>query len=186
MKIYFTSSITGLKKFRENCEFISEILHNQGHILCEDFLKISKEEDLKQCKEPDSLHKYITKKIKSSDVFIGDMSYRSGPVSYQLTYALENEKPTLYLYDEDKGQKPHAVFLGNPSKYLTVKGYNITNVEEVINDFLKSSSKLMLKRFNFLIDGELDEYLGIQAVKNRISKGEFIRNLIEQHREKTE
>ncbi len=187
MKIYFTSSITGLKDYRKNCEKISVYLKKQDHKVEDCFLNISKEEDLKKTKtESEKVFEYMINRIKGSDLFIGEMSYRSGPVSYQLTYALENEKPTLYLYDEKTGQKPHAVFVGNPSKYLFVRKYNLDNFQKIIDEFLTESGKLMNRRFNFILPADLDDYIAIEAAKQHISKGEFVRSLVMDHRRDNE
>lgn len=183
MKIYFTSSITGLKQYREHCEKISEYLKSQDHIVEDCFLNISKEEDReKTATESGKVYNYMIERIERSDLFIGEMSFRSGPVSYQLTYALESKKPTLYLYDEETGQQPHAVFLGNPSKYLFVRSYNLDNYQKVIDEFLTESGKLMDRRFNFILPADLDDYIAIEAAKQHISKGEFVRNLVMEHR----
>jgi predicted HicB family RNase H-like nuclease len=180
MKVYFTSSITGLNKFRKNCEKVSQILRKNRHKVCEDFLKITKEQDRKETeKKSDFIYEYIIKKINEADIFIGEMSYRSTPVSYQLTYALEHKKPCLYLYEKDNGNPVHAVFKGNPSKYLTIIEYEAVDLEDIIDGFIKKSKKLMMRRFNFLIPAELDDKLRIKAAIEGVSKGEYLRKIIE-------
>jgi hypothetical protein len=181
MKIYFTSSITGLSKYRKHCELISKILKDAGHKVDDVFLHISKEEDRKET-QTDSKHvyDYVIDHIRAADIFIAEMSYRSAPVSYQLTYALDHNKPSLYLVEKGKGSMPHAIFQGNPSKYLAIKEYTLDSVEHILRDYLKYSKGLLMRRFNFLLPAELDEYLGIKAAMERTSKGEYLRGLIEQ------
>ena len=172
MKVFFTSSITGLTKFRKNCELISKILRKHGHKVQDHFLKISKEQDeAKTEKESKYVFKYITDRIKEADVFIAEMSFRSAPVSYQLTYALDHNKPSLYLVEERKGNPAHAVFKGNPTKYLMIRNYTTKDLEETILHFLEHSKKLLMRRFNFLLPAELEEYLRISSAMDRVSKG---------------
>lgn len=181
MKVFFTSSITGLKKFRKNCEIVSDILRGWGHQVQDHFLRISKNRDRKET-ENDSKHifDYITKRIKEADVFIAEMSFRSAPVSYQLTYALEQNKPSLYLYDCKRGNPVHAVYKGNPSKYLIIQSYDKGNIEEILKEFLKRSEKLLMRRFNFILPAQMDDYLRIRAAVENTSKGELLRDLIEE------
>ena len=180
MKVFFTSSITGLRKFRKNCEIVSDILRKLGHQVQDHFLRISKQKDRKKT-QTDSKHvfDYITKRIKESDVFIAEMSYRSAPVSYQLTYSLEQNKPSLYLYDSIKGNPVHAVYKGNPSKYLIIQSYDKGNIEEILKEFLKKSEKLLMRRFNFILPAKMDDYLRIRAAVENTSKGELLRGMID-------
>ncbi len=180
MKVFFTSSITGLKKFRKNCEIVSDILRKLGNQVQDHFLRISKKNDRKET-ETDSKHvfDYITRRIKEADAFIAEMSFRSAPVSYQLTYALEQNKPSLYLYDKEKGNPVHAVYKGNPSKYLTIQSYDKGNIEKVLKEFLKKSEKLLMRRFNFILPAQMDDYLRIRAAVENTSKGELLRGIIE-------
>jgi len=183
MKIYFTSSITGLNKYRKNCRLISNILKNQGHQVHDIFLRIPKTKDRDYTlKRSDHVYSYVIDHIRNADVFVAEMSYRSSPVSYQLTYALEHKKPSLYLVEKGKGSMPHAIFQGNPSKYLAIKEYSEDTIEQILKDYMKHSKRLLMRRFNFLLPAELDEYLRIKAAMERTSKGEYLRELIEQQK----
>ena len=107
------------------------------------------------------------------------MSYRSAPVSYQLTYALEQNKPSLYLYDKNKGNPVHAVYKGNPNKYLIIQSYDKQSIKDILEDFIKRSEKLLIRRFNFILPAEMDDYLRIRAAVESTSKGKLLRDLIE-------
>lgn len=185
MKIFYTSSITGMKKFKKNCESVYKILKDHGYRVHAGFLNTSKKEDRKKTQnESKKVYDYIVEKIKTHDVFIGEMSFRSAPVSYQLTYALEHKKPSLYLYEKGRGNSPHAVFTGNSSRYLVIKEYTFDTLEDIVLEFLKDAKKLLMKRFNFVIPAELDEYLSVTSAFEGISKGEMVRKMIEEYKEK--
>jgi len=184
MKIYFTSSITGLTQYRDICSQISNYLKEKDHKVYDDFLSIDKREDIAYTKSKSHfVYDYIVKHIKNSDIFIAEMSYRSAPVSYQLTYAIENNIPSLYLVDKKTGSLPHGVFRGNPSRYLIIKEYTKNNIEKILDEFLEKSKKLLMRRFNFILPAELDEYLGVASAIERISKGEYLRKIIEEKRD---
>lgn len=185
MKVFFTSSITGLKKYKNNYELIAKIIQDHGYNLYSGFMKVTKEKERSlTIEESKKVYNYIIERINVNDVFIAEMSYRSAPVSYQLTYAIEHNKPSLYLYEKGTGSIPNPVFTGNPSKYLVIREYNKTSIESILLEFLEDSKRLLMKRFNFVIPSELDEYLSISSAFEGISKGELVRKLIEENMNK--
>ena len=156
------------------------MLKELGHGVHDDFLHIDKETDKEYTKKKSGyVYKYIIEHIKKSDVFISEMSYRSAPVSYQLTYALENKMPSLYLSESNRGSQPHAVFKGNPSKYLTIVKYKREDLKQKLKKFFKRAEKLMKRRFNFILPAKMDDYLRVSAAVEGMSKGEYLRRIIE-------
>lgn len=121
----------------------------------------------------------LIKELDDSDAFIGEMSFPSQTLGFQLAYSLHNSKPSLYLYSSKKKKKPEGLIGSIPSRKLSMKKINENNFKQVIDDFVAFTEKQLLTiRTSFMSTKEIDNYLSYESRKQKLSKGELIRQLL--------
>lgn len=182
MKVYFNASLAGKEKYQEEfktlIKIIKELEHDvyADHIMNRDHRKLNKQTK----EEHEANFQKARNQIQKSDVMIVEATYPSIGVGYAMTIALEMYKSVLVLCQTT----PHGLLIGDPNRLLTVKKYKIKNREklkDIIKMFLKKSeSRLLKKRFNFMIDQTQEEYLEWVSKKQLISKSNFIRQLVDE------
>jgi hypothetical protein len=124
----------------------------------------------------------IVDAINNADVFIGEMSQPSQTLGFQLAHALQAMKPVLYLYDVKDKTEPVGLIGNIPSRSLRIKRYDINNYKKIIDNFMKFSERqLNTSRTSFMSTKEIDIFLSSESKKQRISKGELIRQIIHRH-----
>lgn len=180
MKIYFHCSLIGKEQYLKEYSAIVEILQNLKHEIFADHIFKKNYKGLSQESENEIYEDVQRKKnlIKSCDAVVIESTYPSIGVGYIIAYALEQHKSVLVLYQ----QSPHAMLLSERNRLLTLKKYNIANKKSLLRDlklFLEKTQKKILKyRFNMMIDQSLNDLLSQEAGKLRISKADYVRQLI--------
>jgi hypothetical protein len=117
--------------------------------------------------------------IASADVFVGEMSKASQTLGFQLSYALQLSKPSLYLYDSEQKGKPAGLIGNIPSRNLRIKSYDSKNLKNTIDEFMVFAERQMESaRTSFMSTREIDEYLSSEAMRQGVSKGELIRQIL--------
>lgn len=182
MKIYFNASLIGKEKYLKEYKAIINIIKQLRHkIFYEHIINRNWQEVEKLTrKQHEKDFQRTRNQIKNSDLMLIEATYPSIGGGRIMTIGLEMFKPTLVLYQESTN--PHGLLIGDPNRLLTVKKYSLTNkkrLEQIIKNFLeKSKTKILKKRFNFLLSESQDEYLNFISQKENISKADFIRRLI--------
>lgn len=121
----------------------------------------------------------IVEGIVAADVFIGEMSRASQTLGFQLSYALNNTKPALYLYAVGRKAKPGAVIGRNPSRLLKVKPYDASSAKHVLENFLSyAEEQLASVRTSFMSTRKIDSFISEKALLLGITKAEVIRQIL--------
>lgn len=181
MKVYFNASLAGKLDYLAEYKKIISILKKTGHeviadhVINRDFAIINRQTNVEHSRD----FQRARKSIQQSDVMIVEGTYPSIGVGLLIGLALDMYKPVLILYLST----PHGLLLGDPNRLLTVASYTLKKEKELeskIKSFMKRAENKMLKlRFNLLINYNQNHYLEWIAIKNRISKAEFIRKLVD-------
>jgi len=181
MKIYFTASTTGKKKFRTRYLKIIKILEEMGHKVTTTFL--TSQEQKKFLKKPPAVVYEETKKqIENSDVIIaelGDYTFGSFGVGWRVNYALSLQKPVLCLYP--KGYDTYYIsplLKGSTSEFLTLKEYSFRNLRKMLEKYFKRLRRKPGSRLNFITTPLIDDYLEWVSFQRKIAKSELIRDLL--------
>lgn len=123
--------------------------------------------------------------IISADIFIGEMSRASQTLGFQLSYALNNTKPSLYLYNTATKAKPGKVLTDNPSRLLKIKSYDNASLKHALEGFISyATEQLSSVRTSFMSTKQIDRYISKRAQLLGLSKGEVIRQLLSKAAEK--
>lgn len=185
MKIYFNASLAGKLKHQEEYEMIIKTVKELGHEIVSDhvmkrnFLKVNKQKKEKHMRD----FQIARKNIQESEVVIVEGTYPSIGVGLLTGFALDMYKPVLVLYLTI----PHGLLIGYPNRLLTVVQYNLRNgvkLRKVIKSFLKRAKRKILKyKFNLMVSETHEQYFEWAASRAKVSKAEFLRNLIESRME---
>lgn len=181
MNVYFNASIAGKKRFPAEFKTIVSVIESLGHKVYSDHvLKRDPEAVNKQTrKQHEADFQKAREEIQKSEVMIVEATYPSIGVGHTTTIALEMHKSVLILHQND----PHGLLIGDPNRLLFLKKYRAGDkqmLKKIIRDFLEKASKRLLNvRFNLMIDETEENYLEWVSKIQKISKADYIRQLID-------
>jgi hypothetical protein len=116
----------------------------------------------------------VKRGIQTADAVIIEISSQDFQLGHEATLAIQSKKPVLCLsIHEDMSEKIK-------NKYFHGAKYSELNVNEIISEFVKKSSKRNLtERFNMFLSPAQSVFLDKQAKDRGINKSEYVRELIE-------
>lgn len=178
MKIYFTASISGGSENGNNYKAIVSSIESMGHeIMARHILDVSSDSlKSESLEEREQHYKKVEKWISKSDLVVVESSHPSTNVGYEISMALEREKPVLCLHVKDK--VPVLLMGVNTDKFRVVE-YDIKSLKSLLEVYLDELSKLQDTRFNFFISPKIGIYLDWVSKKKRVPRAVFLRRLIE-------
>jgi nucleoside 2-deoxyribosyltransferase len=122
MKIYFSGSIAGGRKYLDIYKKIVAHLKQEGHEVLTDHIVIDNIFEFENKLQPAEIFERDIRMLNECDVVIAEVSNPSLGVGYEICYALERQIPTLGLFQP--GIFVSRMILGNTSPYLTLSEYN--------------------------------------------------------------
>ena len=123
--------------------------------------------------------------VLASDTVIIEGTVSSFSIWHQVTLALSKNKPTLVLLYNDGSEKKNRLqssfILGIKSPLLTVAKYSSKeDLKRILTSFLSKSIGASIK-FNIVLSKEIESYLDWASFFYKVSKSEFIREIIVKH-----
>ena len=176
MKVYFVASIRGKSQFLENYKSIVGALRAGGLEVIENILKPT-EKEVYALTDGGKIEYYkrVLKWISQADIVVAEASFSSLGVGYEISLALEKNKPVIVLYEE--GQATH--FLGGiQSDRLSLVKYTLVKLPSILKQAFEHSSAQMETRFNFFVPRRLVVYLDWISKNKRIPRAVYLRQLI--------
>jgi len=176
MNVYFTGSTRAENK---KCYFkIIEVLNKLNVTILESWLMDELGDSSSNLTSQESLLKNI-QLLHESDVTIFDLSKPSFGVGYFIGQAIANHKKVLCLYpDSRKKSELSEIVVGSTSSLLTLKEYNLDNIEKIIRNYIANIQLDDLRKFNFIATENILKYIAEGAKKEKKSKSEFLRDKI--------
>ena len=180
MKVFFSCSTNEILKYKNEYKAIRDTVKSLGHSLTRDWLDKSIELAVSGQKDvPISrLYSDVVSAILMSDVVIFEGTVRSTSLGHQLTYALEKNKPVLFLTQESGEQLNYLFISGARTSLLTIKNYTKNNLAHIITDYLANNNGDKKVRFNLVIDKPQDNYIEWASYNYKMSKTEVIKQAI--------
>lgn len=173
MKILFEFSRAGLPKYIRYYSLIKEEIVSHGHELTNDLLA-EPEKIL-----PESLFIKLSKAISSADCVVIEGSIVSLSLGYVLTEALALGKPVLFLIKETQLTSYNRFAHSIRSRLLINKHYKDSKeLKEIVKDFFENND-FIKTRFNLVLPNNLNSHVATESKERKISKTEYILNLIE-------
>ena len=182
MKIFYTTSFYGKDKYQKNYDLVLKTLDETGvEVLSPEkgnYLGLLNKKLTDKLKDPKKIHyEAIRKGIASSQAVVIEISNEDFQLGHEATLAIQGRKHVLCLsINEDFSKK-----IINP--YFHGAKYNLYNVEEVVQDFIKMVRQESLgERFNMFLSSKQIEFLDKAAKDRSLNKSEYIRMLIDNDR----
>lgn len=161
MKVYLISAKKRKTKLHSN---IAKICEKFGHQMEFDLVDNTTEEQRNQ----------------NFDVMIADIEEASTMLGSHIIFTLIDRKPVLGVYS-DKIKTQDGILPPERErylKYLSVKPYGKTPLEQVVRDFLEERDGQMHARFNFFVASDISNYLDWITFSRQQSRADFIRRLV--------
>lgn len=187
MKVYFTASPRGHKKYKDTYKVIYDELKNLGYThVSDEILDESSEEFYEKLQKEGKegytqLYKSKINAMQQADINVFECTTPGLGLGFTVLKSLDLNKPTVVLTSDDN---PPYFLLGAEDEKLVVRTYKPENVKQVLKEIMEQADQKRDKRFNFFISPELLTYLEDASNKQNITKSTFIRNLIQDHRKK--
>ena len=178
MKVFFLSS-NCTNKLWGDYKKITKVSHSLKCQVIDDFVYINGAyTDQLPDKKIQQRARQITKEIINSDALIYEGTVSSSGGGYYLAIALREKIPVLFLAQ----QRYTGLLLSEPNSLLQIKQYDANNPNEIKKILVKflafAGKKRMSIRYNLMINEEINKFLDQNIKKNKMSKADYIRNLI--------
>jgi len=184
MKIYFTAAITQKDQLGEDYLRIIKILQKEGHSVQHEHITSTSMTTLIEESDEERLNYYrqALKWINQADIVVVEGSFPSTlNIGHEITISLNKGKPVIVFYKKGRD----SFFLhGLDSEKLLLAEYTEDNLEEVVRSNIDYDKDQSDTRFNFFISPSLSHYLDWVSTNKKIPRSVYLRQLIEEDREK--
>lgn len=183
MKIHFASSAVKIKENKELYLKIREMILDLGHDFVNDWIdKAVKEKDT-NAREDSREKKFIKiiKSVEACDVLVAEGTVESFSVGYQMTVAIQQEKPILFLFQgshKNKIPMREKMDFMFKSPYIMSASYTVDNLESILKKFFKLYKSGGKFRFNMFLDKSTRAYLNWTSSQTGVNKSDLIRSYI--------
>lgn len=183
MLAYFTASVVGKKQLLPKYHAILSILNKRGiQTIADHILNVNEADINLQTKEKRlHFHQKLEEWIHSCDFMIAETSFPSISVGYEISMALDRNKPILILYSEGD---PPSLFAYHESQKIICEKYTLSTLEPIITDFLNYIRGAQDARFTFYLSSSQAMHLDKQGKKQHIPKSVYLRHLIDEDMKK--
>lgn len=177
MKVYFSASITGKKLYLKSYQKIVDLIRSCGHLaLAEHILDHTESQiHLEIREERIAFHQQLEKWISEADCMVVEATFPSISVGYEISLALNRNKPVLILYSEGD---PPALLNGMNDDKIICEQYTKNNLKETIEAFLDYVKGNVDSRFTFYLTSAQMAHLSNKAREKRLHKAAYLRDLI--------
>ncbi|OGG06222.1 hypothetical protein A3D05_03605 [Candidatus Gottesmanbacteria bacterium RIFCSPHIGHO2_02_FULL_40_24] len=181
--VYFTASITGKKHYLENyLKIINHLKFKNCHVISDHIIN-STESEVKLEKKEDRIkfHKQLEKWIKGSDFIVAETTFLSISIGYEISLALNLNKPVLILYSSGN---PPTLLIHYRDERVVCEKYSPETLSDIIDDYIYYVKGTADTRFTFFITPEIATFLKKLSRIDKIPKSVYLRKLIEKDMEK--
>ncbi|MDX9893745.1 MAG: hypothetical protein RB292_05070 [Patescibacteria group bacterium] len=185
MRIYFAADNQAGESFQQRFSEIIDLLSERGILVMSNLAAYNlsgfSAQDLEKMNQSGEVM------LEKMDGLIIEGSRQIPETAYLVAVALAHQKPILYLSEKNKPINKNLVHLQkdkNAGKLLNLEYYNKTNLEKIIQEFLQQVEKgegreAPTIKFTLRITPRIERYLHWKTHNTKISKADFLREMIE-------
>ena len=186
MRVYFAADNSAEEKSQKRFAKIIDLLTNAGILVMSNLVSSNvsgfSSQDLEKM---DQSGEGLLEKM---DALIIEGSKSFSESGYMIAIALAHKKPILYLSDKTKPISENLLQLKKSSatgKLLQLEYYTDATLEKAVQDFLQKAEKgdgiqNPNIKFTLRITPRIERYLHWKTHNTKVSKADFLRELIEQ------
>lgn len=123
-----------------------------------------------------AFHRKLKQQINSYTFMVAETSFPSISVGYEISIALNQQKPILILHSEGD---PPSLLAFHESNAIVCEKYSSTRLDGIISDFLDFVRGYTDSRFTFFISSKQAAHLNKVSREKRIPKSAYLRDLID-------
>lgn len=177
MKIAFLASLYQKEQHQFHYLAIIELLEELGHqVLHQHFTNFTLEQISQSDEQNQQCREQFQQALNEAEAIVMETSCQSLGLGYILAEALKQQKPILMLTTEK--EPPLSVFLDDHEQIVVYRYTKIRELEEELPFLLEDLPQKKDKKFNVFLPLELDRYLLNAAQNKRLSKSEYLRQLL--------
>lgn len=178
MNVYFTASIVGKQHYQKNYEKIIQEFTKQSAVVIADHIMRSTESSirLEQKDQRLAFHQWLEHHIKTCDAFVAETSFPSISVGYEISLAMQSNKPILILYADGD---PPSLLQDHKNEQIICEKYTLEGLPGLISDFMVYAKSGSDQRFTFYLTPLQATHLAKQAKISHVPKAVYLRNLLD-------
>lgn len=183
MKIYFFASRSEKRTNLENQARIKKLLESAGLVVLTN-VHASNELALNMRERASEHGQNI---LDQMDAIVIEGSGSDPEIGYLLAYGISARKPTLYFIEQGSQSNNPLVFLAkkNIPNYIIVKTYTSSTLEATFYDMInrlenQEFAEAPTIKFTLRITHQIEQYLHWKTHNTKLSKADYLRQLIEQ------
>ncbi|KXK26002.1 MAG: hypothetical protein TR69_WS6001001294 [candidate division WS6 bacterium OLB20] len=184
MKVFFGCTAAQIQDYKDYYLGIRDCLISEGHILTRDWLPHAWERYQKQGElrnfEPRQMFRAVKQALIDAEAVIIEDTVSNFSTGYEITFALQQNKPVLVLWLEEKYHPFERTFLhGVEADNLEIAVYNADTYASIIRRFLnKYENASERHRFNLVL-GEVErKYIDWAHYTKGLSRTHLIRTAL--------
>jgi hypothetical protein len=131
-------------------------------------------------RQREQFHKQLRSWILSSQCVVVETSFPSVSVGFEISLALQLNKPVLVLYLHE----PPTLLSGYDSERLICERYTPQSLSTLIDEYLNYVQSQSDHRFTFFISSKINHYLDGVSKRKNVPKSVYLRQLIEEDQQK--
>ena len=179
MNVFFSASTQHMKHLQPTYEVIVSAIEKRRDIVQDSWVIDALHQKPTKGQIPKDVLMHQNRLVKECDAMIVEASTPSFGVGYLLAQALNERRPVLCLYPEDKDIDLLSDSInGSTSSLITLRRYRPDTLSSMVTDYLNGLDLNPLKKFNFVASKEIVDFIEDAAKKAGKSKSEFLRDLI--------
>lgn len=178
MVVHFIAGKSNIDKEVIYFRRITSLIKDAGHTLTKDWLnEVHKANENAPSINWTKIYRDNIEAIDKADVIIAEATTKSFGVGFQVALAIRSKKPVLLLVREEVDRR--SMLWGIDEEFVQTKLYNDESLNSIVLGFLKEFDvSTKEKRFNFMLDRKLQNYLEWRAKRSGKTKSQLIREYI--------
>ena len=183
MRIYFTADNNAEERLQKRFTQIIDILNSEGSLVMSNLAQKNiagfTSQDMEKIGQTGEVL------IERVDALVIEGTKNLIESGYLIALALAHKKPILYLIEKGKVADRNLIYLQKGvSSLLRLKNYSDNDLEKIVTEFVEfaergAGKELPNIKFTLRITSKIERYLRWRTHNTKLTKADYLRNLLE-------